>query len=73
MPVVMKYKTVLFDLDDTIYDHQYSRRCALKKITQIYSLGSIPIKELERVHQYYLDLEYNKVLSGELDIDQCWE
>ncbi|MBN1647302.1 MAG: HAD-IA family hydrolase [Spirochaetales bacterium] len=66
----MKYKLVLFDLDDTIYDHQYSRRCGLHELTEFYDLAGTRLEDLERVHQYYLDLNYGRVLDGAMSIDE---
>jgi HAD superfamily hydrolase (TIGR01549 family) len=65
----MKYKTVLFDLDDTIFDHQYSRRCALAKLNEHYKLTSISMKDFEKIHDYYLNLTYNKVLEKKISLD----
>jgi FMN phosphatase YigB (HAD superfamily) len=45
---------VLFDLDDTLFDHQYSRRCGLLALQQAYpSLASIPIETLAGVQSRY--------------------
>jgi 2-haloacid dehalogenase len=59
----MKYKTVLFDLDDTIFDYQYARRSALRKLNDHYHLTTIPIEVFEKIHQHYLDRTFNRVLA----------
>ena len=62
------YKTILFDLDDTIFDHQYSRRCALSELNKHYNLTDISMQEFEKVHQHYLDLTYSKVLEKKISM-----
>lgn len=66
----MIYKTILFDLDDTIFDHQYARRCGLQKLNKQYHLTHVPINEFEKIHQYYLDLTYNKVLEKKISLEE---
>lgn len=65
----MKYKTILFDLDDTIFDHQYARRCAFLELNKHYNISGISLQEMEKVHQYYLDLLFHKVLEKRLSLD----
>ena len=66
----MEYKTILFDLDDTIFDHQHARRCGLKKLKEQYHMTNLSINEFEKVHQYYLDLTFNKVLENQISLEE---
>jgi FMN phosphatase YigB (HAD superfamily) len=46
---------VLFDLDDTLFDHQHSRRCGLLALQHTYlSLAQIPLKTLVAEHERQL-------------------
>ena len=58
-------RTVLFDLDDTLFDHQHSRRCGLRVLQRNYSeLDKVSLEELEKEHEKFLSLDYPKVLDG---------
>jgi putative hydrolase of the HAD superfamily len=60
---------VLFDLDDTIFDHKHSRRCGLKAIQADYpELSTVPIEILEGEHEVLLQADYGKVLDGTLSL-----
>lgn len=62
--------TVLFDLDDTIYDHKYSRLCGLNILIKNHAiLSKVPIEELEMEHEKILLGNYNHVLDGSLSIE----
>ncbi len=66
----MTLKTVLFDLDDTLYDHQHSSRSALAAIRAgAPCLQPFTLLELERQHSALLDVYHARVLSGELSLD----
>jgi HAD superfamily hydrolase (TIGR01662 family) len=57
-------KTVLFDLDDTLFDYQYSRRSGLKALQGEYpNLRDIPLEELEMTHEGLLQQNYQKTLD----------
>lgn len=64
-------KAVLFDLDDTLYDHRHSSRTALamlqKKLPA--ALGSVSLDELERVNLLILNEIHIEVLSGTIDVE----
>ncbi len=65
-------KTVLFDLDDTLFDHQYSRRCGLRALGTLYSqLTYITIEELEKEHERLLLQSYYQVLDGRVTLEDA--
>lgn len=60
----MMTTTVLFDLDDTLFDHKYCRLCGLHTLQkQHQALLDVPIAELEREHEKLLAANYMKVLD----------
>lgn len=62
-------KTVFFDLDDTLFDHQYSRRCgfmALKAMHQ--ALSAADIQDMEIFHEQLIWANFTKVLDGEISV-----
>ncbi len=63
-------QAVLFDLDDTLFDHQYSTYCALHSLQQIIpQIAAIPLSELAAANQRLLDKLHGQVLRGELSFD----
>src|SRR5439155_9384347 len=60
---------VLFDLDDTLFDHQYSRRCGLRALQHAYpSLAGLPIEDLVAEHERQLTASYDQVLDGAVSL-----
>jgi putative hydrolase of the HAD superfamily len=60
---------VLFDLDDTLFDHQYSRRCGLLALQQMYpSLARVPLEDLVTEHERQLTTSYDQVLDGTVSL-----
>ena len=60
---------VLFDLDDTLFDHQHSRRRGLLALQQLYpALASIPIDTLVDEHERQLTATYDRVLDGAVSL-----
>ena len=60
-------KTVLFDLDDTLFDHRHSSRVALAALRQTnLSLQSKPLLEIEEGYHTLLEQLHKKVLLGEI-------
>ena len=58
---------VLFDLDDTLVDLQYSRRHGLRGVQEtLPELKQIPLEELELVHDEELKANYLRTLDGSL-------
>ncbi len=63
-------KAVLFDLDDTLFDHQYSSRSGLAALMQRYdSLNQASLEELERLHMELLNELHIEVLRGKASKD----
>ena len=62
-------KVILFDLDDTLFDHRHSRRCGLKALQAMHpGLMTVPLEELEKEHEKQLQTNYNKTLDGQLSV-----
>ena len=60
---------VLFDLDDTLFDHQHSRRCGLRALQQAYPpLACLPIEDLVAAHERQLTASYDQVLDGAVSL-----
>lgn len=67
----MHLKAVLFDLDDTLYDHQFGSRAALMALYEGYPcFQSIEFAELERQHSILLEHYHAYLLRGEMTLDQ---
>lgn len=68
----MSLKAVLFDLDDTLYDHQHGSRRALTALYEGYAcFQQHPFEALERQHSELLEHYHLGVLRGELTLDQA--
>jgi len=60
---------VLFDLDDTLFDHQHSRRCGLLALQHAYPpLDCLPIADLVAEHERQLTASYDQVLDGTVSL-----
>lgn len=66
---------VLFDLDDTISDHQYARRSALAALQHAYpELAGQTIRSLESAHERHLQATHDLLLAGRLTAKESrWE
>ena len=61
---------VLFDLDDTLVDFQYSRRHGLRAVQRLLpALAQVPLEELELVHDEELHANHLRTLGGGLSDD----
>jgi FMN phosphatase YigB (HAD superfamily) len=61
------YTAVLFDLDDTLFDHQFHRRAALAAVHAAAQLEpSISVMQLENSHEAHLQTTYRDLLDGKL-------
>jgi putative hydrolase of the HAD superfamily len=62
-------KNVFFDLDDTLFDHQYSRRCGFIALKAMYpGLAQADIRDMETAHEQLIWANYEGVLDGEISI-----
>ena len=60
-------QAVLFDLDDTLVDFQYTRRAGLRAVQELLpALAHLPLEELELVHDEQLHANYLRTLGGGL-------
>ena len=56
---------VLFDLDDTLFDHQHSRRRGLLALQHAHPpLAQVPLEALVAEHERQITLSYDHVLDG---------
>ena len=63
---------VLFDLDDTLIDLQYSRRHGLRAVQEILSdLKRVPLEELELAHDEELNATYPRTLDDSLSVEEA--
>ncbi|MDE2997452.1 MAG: HAD family hydrolase [Gemmatimonadota bacterium] len=63
---------VLFDLDDTLIDLQYSRRHGLRAVQEILTgLKRVSLEELELAHDEELNLTYPRTLDGSLSAEEA--
>jgi len=63
---------VLFDMDDTLFDHNRASMCATASLREREPLFQIwSGDELRRRHSEILEIVHRKVVSGELPIDEA--
>jgi HAD superfamily hydrolase (TIGR01662 family) len=71
-PTVRRPLAVLFDLDDTLFDHARATRVALGALREVDSaLGRWSIDELDRRHRVVLEMWHQEVLAGRASIEQA--
>lgn len=67
-----KYRAALFDLDDTLFDHQAHRREALAAVARsVPALSDAALPALEAAHDVYLQTTHLAVLDGTLSIAEA--
>jgi putative hydrolase of the HAD superfamily len=65
-------KAVLFDLDDTLVDHQHSYRSSLAAVQQRYAaLQQHAFEDLEQVYNHWLNRLHTEVIAGRYSLDQA--
>jgi putative hydrolase of the HAD superfamily len=65
-------RAVLFDLDDTLFDHKLCARTALTALHEAYeSFRARPFAEIEQLHAGFLEELHGRVTSGEWPIDRA--
>ena len=63
---------VLFDLDDTLFDHWASTRAALADLRRRFpALDSLPVALVETEHRRLLEALHLRVLAGALTVDEA--
>src|SRR4051812_26249639 len=63
-------RAVLFDLDDTLFDHRHGAREALAAVRDSHdALAGFDMAELERRHAEILEVLHLRVLAGEIGLD----
>jgi putative hydrolase of the HAD superfamily len=63
-------RSVLFDLDDTLFDHGHAARQALEAVRDTHmSIAALAPGELERQHAEILEVLHLQVLRGTLGLD----
>lgn len=64
-------RAVLFDLDDTLVDHQYSYRTSLTLLHERYAaLQGQPLAALETTYAHYLEIFHARMLAGEFTLPE---
>lgn len=67
----MPLKAILFDLDDTLFDHRHSSRCGLEVVYAQYPcFQQKSFDEFERSHHDILEALHLKLLEGHLTLDE---
>jgi putative hydrolase of the HAD superfamily len=63
-------RAVLFDLDDTLFDHRRSARAALQEVHRVHAPG-FDFAAFERHHSRYLEEMHLEVLAGRIGLDDA--
>jgi pyrimidine 5'-nucleotidase len=63
-------RAVLFDLDDTLFDHYGSAGTALRTVQEAFA-PSIAFDDFEDRHTRYLEEMHTEVLAGRIDLDEA--
>ncbi len=65
-------KAVIFDLDDTLFDHRYSVRTALAAMQKRYDcFAKVSLDEFEKLHIKLLnEIHIDRILTGDLSIEE---
>jgi len=66
----MMPRAVLFDLDDTLFDHRRSSRAALAHVHEVFA-SSAAFEEFERHHIRYLEEMHIEVLAGRIEMNEA--
>lgn len=63
-------RAVLFDLDDTLFDHRRSARAALEQVHRVHA-RVVEFAAFERHHAAYLEEMHVEVLAGRIGLDDA--
>lgn len=67
-------RAVLFDLDDTLFDHAGCARCALEAVHRGHGAWAhTPFEDFERAHARILEVLHQDVIAGRRSIDDARE
>jgi putative hydrolase of the HAD superfamily len=62
-------KCILFDLDETIFDHRYSSQMGIAELSRLYpELKTKTVEELENLFWDMLHSKHSEVLSGKMTL-----
>jgi HAD superfamily hydrolase (TIGR01549 family) len=65
-------RAVLFDLDDTLFDHRGCSQDALEAARRCHdSLGAMPLADLERLHAAFLEQLHGDVMLGRVPLEDA--
>jgi HAD superfamily hydrolase (TIGR01549 family) len=63
-------RAILFDLDDTLFDHRRSARAALTELHRLHGRGT-DLDAFERLHTMFLEVMHVEVLAGRIGLDEA--
>lgn len=67
-----RFKAALFDLDDTLFDHQFHRREALGALRGFAAIDpAVTLAQLETAHDVHLQRTHGLWLAGQLTLEQA--
>ena len=65
-------RAVLFDLDDTLFDHRHASRQALEAVRECHpTVASVDASDLDRCHAGILEVLHLRVLAKEMTLDDA--
>ena len=65
-------KAVLFDLDDTLFDHRLCAQTALSELHAAHDeFRASPFPEFERLHASFLEDLHRRVMTGEMPLEEA--
>ena len=65
-------RVVLFDLDDTLFDHHHGARAALEAVQRSHAcFRALPFDEMERCHARFLEALHKDVMAGRVALDDA--
>jgi HAD superfamily hydrolase (TIGR01549 family) len=68
--MIVPLRAVLFDLDDTLFDHRRSARAALSELHRIHGRGT-DLDAFEIQHTKFLEVMHAEVLAGRVGLDEA--
>mgnify|MGYP001604276379 CR=1 FL=1 len=67
---MVEKSTVLFDLDNTLFDHHYSVKKAISKQREPFGLGSFTASQLTDIYNSSLQVAYDRYLRKEISYEE---